>query len=90
VGLTTETVFVTALLGGIALLVAALAVVRFNWRKDVPPFGRHSNSLDIAVHPDRYAVPKALPLIRTLSFLGGSLIAVAVATLVVELLRQFR
>ena len=83
-----ETVFLVTLIGGIALLVAALAVARLNWRKDVTAFGRGSSTVDIALHPERYAVREALPLIRVLTLLGAALLAGAVAMLLGEAVRE--
>lgn len=60
---------------GIACLVAGLSVTRRHWRADVAPFGRRSRMFQIALHPELYAQPGHLGLIRTLNGIGALLLA---------------
>src|SRR5262249_38600465 len=80
----TEMTFLLALFAGILCLIAGLLLTRFNWRSDVPPYGRHSKSFDVALNPAKYAGADVVPLIRTLNALGGILLAVAVLALIWE------
>jgi hypothetical protein len=84
----TQSVFVFCLLSGIGCLVASLAVVRWNWRRDVPAFGRHSDVLDIALHPERYATARVIPPVRAFIALGAMLLMVAIGSLIFEVLAQ--
>jgi hypothetical protein len=79
-----EAMFVTTWLAGIVSLVSAMFVARLRWRNDVPPFGRHSQVFDIALHPEKYAAVEALPLIRRLGLLGAALMAIGVLMLAWE------
>lgn len=73
------------LLGGNLLLVAGLFLTRLNWRPDVEPFGRGSPILQILIHPERFATPSRLRMIRMLNLLGSVLLFGAVAVLAYEL-----
>lgn len=72
---------------GILTLVGGLVWTRLNWRPDVAPYSRHTRSVDVAVHPERYAKEQALGRIRALNLLGAVLLASAVGILMYEALR---
>jgi hypothetical protein len=57
------------------------------WRSDIPPFGRRTRTLDVQLHPERYATPNALPAIRAATIVGALCVAGAVLVLTFELLR---
>jgi hypothetical protein len=80
----TEQWFLTCWMTGTVALVGALFVARLNWQPGVRPFGRGSSTFDILLHPERYARRSSLRLIRTLSWLGGTLLMAGVALLVHE------
>jgi hypothetical protein len=77
-----ETAFLAALLVGIAFLVAAVGTARWNWRTDIPAFGRRTNVLDLLSHPERYAGPGRAPLIRALGVVGALFVLTAAALVV--------
>jgi hypothetical protein len=66
-------------LTGIAFLVAAVGTARWNWRADIPAFGRRTNVLDVLSHPERYAAPGRAPLIRGLGVVGAFFVLTAAA-----------
>lgn len=62
---------------GIACLASGLFFTRKSWRTDIAPFGRDSRPFQIALHPERYAGPGHLPLIRALNITGAVALFVA-------------
>lgn len=85
-----QTVFLVSLLAGNISLVGALGAARWNWRKDIPPFGRQSEVADILLHPDRYAAPRAIPLIRVLGLVGSVLLIIVIASLAYQVAADIR
>jgi hypothetical protein len=79
-----ETAYLAALLVGIAFLVAAVGTARWNWRNDIPAFGRRTNVLDVLSHPERYAEPGRASLIRALGVVGALFVLTAAALLVYQ------
>jgi hypothetical protein len=82
--MTTEQLFLVALFSGIIALVCGMLLIRANWRGDVVPFGRHSRTLDILLHPEKYARPELLRVIRTLNWMGLAFLLIAVGLLIHE------
>ena len=76
--------FLVQLFLAIFLLVGAMFWTRLNRRPDVPPYNRRTRSLDVTLHPERYAQAEALRAIRALRLLGTLFLGGAVAVLVVE------
>ncbi len=81
-----ETAFLVLLLLGILALLCGVLWTRLNWRPDIPPYGRHTRSLDVTLHPARYAAPHSLPAIRILNVIGAVLLAGATVVLIREVL----
>ncbi len=81
----TERVFLFALLAGIASLLGALGIARWNWREGIPPFGRKTNVFDVWLGPARYVKPEPIRLIKLLRDVGAGLLLAAVAILVYQL-----
>jgi hypothetical protein len=79
--MTTETIFLISLFGALGFLLAALGIARWNWRKDIEPFNRGTDSIDVLIHPDRYMQTKQLRLVRILSIIGGMFLVSAVILL---------
>jgi hypothetical protein len=73
---------------GVVSLIGGVLRTRFNWRPDVPAFSRRTNSLDVTLHPERYARPESLQGIRRLNLAGVLLIASAVGVLAYEAFRD--
>jgi len=84
-----EAIFLTAMLSGIVPVVAGVVITRLNWRPDVPPYSLRTRSLDVLMHPERYALPKVLFLIRTLNAVGLLLLAIAVLAIARQVAMQF-
>ncbi len=77
--------FLTLVALGVAVLLAAVLVVRLSWRDDVRPYGRHVNSFDVLAHPERHARPEVAGLVRGLAVVGVVLLAAALAIVVSEI-----
>jgi hypothetical protein len=82
--------FILSLLCGILCLVAGLFITRLTWRSDVAPYGMHSPTLEIALHPERFARADRLGVIRLLNLLGAGLVLCAVAVLLYDLALAIR
>ena len=87
--MTRSVAFLILLLLGIVALVGGLLRARLHWRSDVAPYGRQTRSLDVLLHPERYAQSDALRVIRALHITGALLVASAVVLLLVEAFRSF-
>ncbi len=83
-----EFVFLMALGLGVAFSVAGRFVTRLNLRKGVPPFGRYTPVLDVAVHPEKYMIARIVPLVRILNIVGALALLVALLALASELFRM--
>jgi hypothetical protein len=86
--MSTERVFLFTLTVGIASLLAALGIARWNWREDIPAFGRKTNVFDVWLNPVRYVKPGTIVLIRLLREGGAGLLLAAVATLLYQLILE--
>ena len=75
-------VFLVAWTAGIFALTGGRLLTRLRWREDAPPFRRQLGVIELALRPEKYAVPEALPLIRLLNTAGASLMAVGLAVLI--------
>jgi hypothetical protein len=80
-----QRLFLSTLAMGILSLVGGLFLTRLNWRQDVPPFSRQSRFADIAIHPEKYASPKAVTGIRRLNTVGALFLLLALSVLVWQL-----
>lgn len=69
-------------------MVAGLYLTRMTWRDDIPPYSRKSSTLEIMLHPDRFATPRHLGTIRILNAMGMLLLAAAVATIIADIAGQ--
>jgi hypothetical protein len=67
--------------------LAGLLLTRIRWRPDLPPYGRRTRLLDVALHPEVYAKDAPLRLIRCLNASGAILLAAAVIIVAYEVLR---
>ncbi len=85
----TEAAFLILVLLGTVALVGGMLWTRLHWRADVAPFGRQTRSLDVTLHPERYAKSHALHVIRTLNLTGVLLVASAFGILAYEAFRSF-
>jgi hypothetical protein len=83
-----EAVFRGLLLLGIGALVAGVGLTRLHWRSDIAPFGLHTRSLDVMLHPGRYTKGAPLGTIRSLNIAGAMLLAGAAGIVVYELVRS--
>jgi hypothetical protein len=73
-----DTVVVVTWLLGVACIIAASGITRFNWRRDVPPYQvLDSRHWDMTLHPGKYAESRWVPLIHALNITGASLVALA-------------
>ena len=63
---------------GIACLLGGLFATRQTWRPEIEPFNRRSSLFQIALHPERFARPGRLRIIRRLNLAGAALILCAV------------
>jgi hypothetical protein len=77
--------FLVFLTAGILCLVGGLFITRLTWRSDIEPFNRRSRLFQIALHPERYASPSRLSVIRWLNLAGAALILCAVALVVCDI-----
>ena len=84
-----EAAFLILILLGVVILLAGVLRTRLNWRPDVPPFSRRTSSLDVTLHPERYARADSVPGIRTLNLAGALLLAGAIGVLAYEAYRSF-
>ena len=64
---------------GIACLVGGLFITRQTWRTDIEPFGRRNRLFQIALHPERFAMPDRLTAIRLLNLIGAGFVLLALA-----------
>jgi hypothetical protein len=83
----TEAAFLILLFLGIFALLGGMLWARLNWRLDVPPYGRRTRTLDVMLHPERYAKDDSLRAIRTMNLTGALLLASAAVIVGYELLR---
>jgi len=83
-----QVLFLGSVLGGVTSLVGAIGVARLRWRSDVTPFGRQTNSFKVLALPALYVVESAVPLIRTLTFLGCGLVGAGIVCLVYQVLAE--
>ena len=84
-----QAAFLILLLLGVLALVSGVFWTRLNWRPDVAAYGRHTRSLDVLLHPERYAKDDALSVIRTFNVAGLALVAGALGILAYEAFRDF-
>ncbi len=84
---TTEAAFLTLLFSGVSALLASTLLTRLHWRPDIPPYGRQTRFLHVTLHPERYVKDAPLRAIRSLSLIGGLLLACAAAVVGYEILR---
>jgi hypothetical protein len=84
-----QALFLTSVLGGVVSLVAAIAVARMNWRPDVAPFGRHTNSHRVVARPASFVAGSALGRVRMLTGIGYGLIGLAILCLLYEFFADF-
>jgi hypothetical protein len=82
-----EAVFLVLLFAGVGALVVGMLWTRLNWRPDIPPDGRRTRSLDVMLHPGRYATSDAVRSIRVFTVTGAIFVTGAVVVLASELLR---
>ena len=83
------TVFILLLLGAIFCLVGGLFLTRLTWRSDVKPYGIGSPTIEIALHPERFASTERLFEIRILNGVGALLLCAAVAVVAYDIFRAF-
>lgn len=76
--------------GGIICLLWGLFLTRLTWRADVEPYGLRNPTLEIMLHPERFARPERLREIRALNIAGLILIAAAVVTIVSDMMPAAR
>jgi len=81
-----KTLFLASLFAGVACLVAAIAVARLNWRPDVAPFDRRTNSVKVLARPEQFAAGSSLGLIRALTAVGYGLLGVASLSVIYQML----
>ena len=81
--------FMTLLLAGIPCLVAGMFVTRQTWRPDIAPFGRGSRMFHIALHPERFATPERLQVIRILNLAGLAFIVGALGVVAYDIASAF-
>jgi len=71
---------------GIFLLTGGRLLTRLRWRNDIPPFRRELGVIELAIHPERYAVTETLPLIRFLTGAGIVLLGAGLTVLINSLI----
>jgi len=81
-----QVLFLASVLGGVTSLVGAIGVARLRWRSNVAPFGRQTNAFKVLALPGSYVVESAVPLIRTLTFLGCGLVGGGIVCLIYQFL----
>ncbi len=84
---TTEAGFLALLFTGLLALLAGVGLTRLRWRRDIPPYGRHTRSLDVMLHPERYAKDAPLGVIRVLTSIGVGLLVCAAVVVAWEILQ---
>jgi hypothetical protein len=84
---TTEAGFLGLLFLGILALLAGMMLTRLHWRPDIPPYGRQTRFLDVALHPERYAKDAPRRAIQSLTVVGAFLLVCAVGLVAYEVLR---
>jgi hypothetical protein len=85
--ITTATAFLVFLFSGLFCLLAGVGLTRFYWRKDIPPYGRHTRSLHVALHPEDYVKDAPIRVIRCINLIGAILIASAAGVTIYEVVR---
>ena len=83
----TEGAFLVLLFAGVTALIAGLLWTRVHWRPDIPTYSRRTRTLDVQLHPERYATPDALRTIRLATIVGALCVGGAVLVLVYQLLK---
>jgi len=83
----TEPAFLILLFLGVLALLSGRLWTRLYWRTDVSPYGRHTRTLDVLLHPERYAKHESVRMIRTINVAGMVCVASAMAVLAYELLK---
>jgi len=81
----TEAVFLTLLFAGVAAMVSGVFVTRWNWRPDLPPYGRGTSALRVLLHPEEFTAMPNVAAIRWLNRCGLALVAAAVVVVLVEI-----
>lgn len=80
----TEAAFLSLLCSGILALLAGLVLTRVHWRPDIPPYGRRTRFLHVALHPREYVKDAPLAAIESLNLAGALLLAGAAAVVAFE------
>lgn len=80
-----QAAFLVLILMGTVALISGMMWTRLHWRTDVPAYGRESSALDVTLHPERYATPDAVGVIRLLFRTGLLLVGIAVVIIGYEL-----
>lgn len=81
--------YLVLLIGGILAVVAGVALTRLSWRDDIEPYHKQGpalpSTLQLAVHPERFAKPDRLTEIRWLHRVGALLLGGAVVVVVYDI-----
>jgi hypothetical protein len=84
---TTATAFLGFLFSGLFCLLAGLGLTRLYWRTDIPPYGRHTRSLHVALHPEEYVQDAPIRAIRCVNLIGAIFLAAAAGLTAYEVIR---
>jgi len=82
----TEAAFLGFLFAGLISLLAGVGLTRFHWRTDIPAYGRQTSSLDVALHPEKYAKGAPIRAIQCLNLIGAILLACAAGITAYEMI----
>ncbi len=77
-----QSAFLSLTLLGVLALVAGLVRARSCWRADIPGYGRRTRTWHVLMHPEQYAQPHAVRMVRVLFVAGLAGIAAGLAILV--------
>ena len=86
-----QALYLVLLIVGILTMLAGLYLTRQTWRDDIPPYRTLGPTLpmtlQIAVHPERFAKPDRLPQIRRLNLAAALLLCGAVGVVIYDIVR---
>jgi hypothetical protein len=85
--MTTTATFLGFLFSGLVCLLAGVGLTRIYWRTDIPPYGRRTRSLHVALHPEEYVKDAPILAIRSLNLIGAVLLACAAGVTAYEVIR---
>jgi hypothetical protein len=77
-----QVVYLTSFFIGIGALLSAVFFARLNRRPDIEPYSKQTRVLHMALHPNQYVQPDAVPKVCLLTAIGAVFLLIAMGALV--------